>query len=233
MTIRAGVLVAKLVPEKWLLVVLLATVLKGLVWSAAIPEGQGPDEPSHVALVQFIAEQHRLPQRADTYRADELLYLRRLSQADVIEGQRNAQQEFSDTQLGPSEARILALPPELRNSFESRSYVSAMFVPPLYHWFASLPYRLVYSASVLDRVFAMSLANQILPARLGELSYVYLARRTQGLPVGHGLASLLIARLFDLLAIGLLYWWVPSLCSVSCPRRTWSTSGQLRAPRHL
>ncbi len=54
-------------------------------------------------------------------------------------------------------------------------------------------------------VVAMSLANQILPARLGELSYVYLARRTQGLSFGHGLASLLIARLFDLLAIGLLY----------------------------
>jgi uncharacterized protein (TIRG00374 family) len=54
-------------------------------------------------------------------------------------------------------------------------------------------------------VLAMSLANQVLPARLGELSYVYLAHRSQDLPVGRGVVSLVIARLFDLLTIGLLF----------------------------
>ncbi|MBU1879487.1 MAG: flippase-like domain-containing protein, partial [Chloroflexi bacterium] len=59
--------------------------------------------------------------------------------------------------------------------------------------------------TMLGVVLAMSLANQVLPARLGELSYVYLAHKSQSLPVGQGLVSLLIARLFDLVAIGLLF----------------------------
>jgi len=80
-------------------------------------------------------------------------------------------------------------------------------------------------------VVAMSLANQILPARLGELSYVYLARRTQGIPVGRGLTSLLIARLFDLLAIGLLYLLGALLLLGQLPSETliyvWATVGTM------
>ncbi len=59
--------------------------------------------------------------------------------------------------------------------------------------------------NMLTVVLATSLANQILPARLGELAYIYLARRNQNLPIGKGVVSLLIARLLDLLAIGLLF----------------------------
>ena len=54
-------------------------------------------------------------------------------------------------------------------------------------------------------VLAVSLANQILPARLGELTYVYLAHKSPDLSAGKGFASLLVARLFDLGAIGLLF----------------------------
>lgn len=66
-----------------------------------------------------------------------------------------------------------------------------------------LPLRRI--RGMLTVVLAMSLANQILPARLGELSYVYLARKSENLPVGKGLVSLLLARLLDLLSIGLLF----------------------------
>ena len=168
---RTRTLGYRLFPEGWLLIVLLATLLKGLVWSAAIPEGQAPDEPSHVALVQFIAEQHRLPQAGEIYRADELHQLAVLTPPHMIQGERNVKQEYSDTQTGPNEEEILTLDPEMRVSFDSHVYVSAMFVPPLYHWLASLPYRLFYSADVLSRVFAMRLASVLLTVGLVWISY--------------------------------------------------------------
>lgn len=54
-------------------------------------------------------------------------------------------------------------------------------------------------------VIASSLTNQILPARLGELTYIYLAKRNRVLLLGQGFASLLLARLLDILSICLLY----------------------------
>ncbi len=164
-------IIARLLPEGWLAVVLIATLLKGLIWSAAIPVGQGPDEPSHVALVQFIGEQHRLPQQGEVYRADELKRLRRLAESDVIEGDSDVRQSFSSSQLGPNELEILALDPNTRKSFDTQMYASAMFVPPLYHWLASLPYHLVYSTDVLSRVFAMRLTSVLLMVGLVWVSY--------------------------------------------------------------
>ena len=164
-------LASRLIPDRWLLVLLLATLLKGLIWSAAIPDEQGPDEPSHVALAHFIAEQHRLPQAGEIYRADEQVYMGHYTQYSLIRSKPNVQQEFSDTQLGPNEAEILVLAPELRASYDIQAHASAMFVPPMYHWLASLAYRLFYSADVLSRVFAMRLTSVCLTVGFVWISY--------------------------------------------------------------
>lgn len=52
---------------------------------------------------------------------------------------------------------------------------------------------------------ASSLASQILPLKLGELSYVYLLKKDYRAPIAQGLSSLMIIRIFDLLAISLLF----------------------------
>jgi uncharacterized protein (TIRG00374 family) len=84
------------------------------------------------------------------------------------------------------------------------AYLSAMFFRA-YRFVRVTRSPLRQLPNMLIVVLAMSLANQILPARLGEFSYVYLARKNQSLPVGRGMVSLVMARLFDLLAIGLLF----------------------------
>ncbi|MCK4351975.1 flippase-like domain-containing protein [candidate division WOR-3 bacterium] len=45
-----------------------------------------------------------------------------------------------------------------------------------------------------------NLFNNMLPARLGELSYVYLLGRKENIPAGTGTASLIVARIFDLIS---------------------------------
>ncbi len=47
-----------------------------------------------------------------------------------------------------------------------------------------------------------NLLNMLLPLKSGELSYVYLARKRYGVSLGEGAATLVLARLYDLLGIG-------------------------------
>jgi len=47
--------------------------------------------------------------------------------------------------------------------------------------------------------------NNLLPARTGELSYVYLLKTEQNKTTGEGLATLIIARIFDFIIITILF----------------------------
>lgn len=46
-----------------------------------------------------------------------------------------------------------------------------------------------------------NMMNNLLPARTGELSYVYLLKRLHARPVGEGVATLVVARVFDAIVI--------------------------------
>lgn len=46
-------------------------VAKGVVWSVAVPPFEGPDEPSHFAYSQFMAEDGRVPKRGVGFRGGE------------------------------------------------------------------------------------------------------------------------------------------------------------------
>lgn len=58
---------------------------------------------------------------------------------------------------------------------------------------------------MLRLTFATSLASQLLPFKLGELTYVYVVKRELRTPISQGLSALIIIRIFDLLAIALLF----------------------------
>lgn len=49
-----------------------------------------------------------------------------------------------------------------------------------------------------------NLVNNLLPARTGELSYVYMVKKN-GVSTGEGIATLMIARIFDIIAISSLF----------------------------
>lgn len=48
-------------PRAFLVLVAVVAVVRGLVWSAAVPAFGGMDEPAHFANVQFMAEEQELP----------------------------------------------------------------------------------------------------------------------------------------------------------------------------
>lgn len=58
---------------------------------------------------------------------------------------------------------------------------------------------------LLPEMFAVSLFNNILPSRSGELSFPYFMKTRHGMAVGQSTAALLVVRIFDYLAVALLY----------------------------
>lgn len=160
-----------LVPSQGLFLLLSVTLLKGLIWAATIPIGLGPDELSHVALAQFIGEYARLPRTGEIYRADEIVYMAAYAKYGPVRFHEDADTIYSDGRWGSNEDSILNLRPETRTSSDLQAYASAMFVPPLYHVLAALPYRLLYSADILTRIYAMRFTSVLLTVGLVWVSY--------------------------------------------------------------
>jgi hypothetical protein len=50
-----------------------------------------------------------------------------------------------------------------------------------------------------------NLMNMVLPAKTGELSYIYLVNKHHDRTIGEGIATLLIARIFDIISISILF----------------------------
>jgi glycosyltransferase 2 family protein len=50
-----------------------------------------------------------------------------------------------------------------------------------------------------------NLVNQILPAKTGEMSYIYLIKKIHHRPAGEGIATLFLARVFDIISISVLF----------------------------
>ena len=65
--------------------------------------------------------------------------------------------------------------------------------------------RKVPMRTLLTILFVHNFFNNLIPARLGELSHVYLLKERANLPVNYGISSLMIARVFDILGISFLF----------------------------
>lgn len=59
--------------------------------------------------------------------------------------------------------------------------------------------------NLLKILFVHNFFNNLLPARIGELSYIYFLKEKEDLPINYGLSSLMVARVFDLLGIAFLF----------------------------
>ena len=106
--------------REWLLILflLLIMLLKGVLWSIALPLWQGPDEEDHYNVIQFIGELGRLPDAADTFLIDEVAVSRQLADVGRLPYAPEQRQAFSDTSIGPGEEALADLSPETRSSFE-------------------------------------------------------------------------------------------------------------------
>ena len=91
------------------------------------------------------------------------------------------------------------------------SYIIVGFVLYIFsYFFRALRFRILLNKKLsIKDLFSIvcvhNMANNILPARTGEVSYVYLSKKLHNVSVGEGVASLAVARMFDFITICFLF----------------------------
>ena len=159
---------------------LLLTLLNGLLWSAATPLWQGPDEDGHFAATQFVAEHLRLPGHDDGFRADELVLAADLADTGKLHNHPELRQAFSEGETGPQEAALRALDPVTRTSYAIGAPGKLNHTSPLYYMLGAVVYRLAYDADLLGRVFAVRFFSVALTALMVLVSYLLVAEVLPG-----------------------------------------------------
>jgi len=168
-----------------LALLLLLTLINGLLWSAATPLWQGPDEDGHFAATQFVAEHLRLPGHDDGLRADELVLAADLADTGKLHNHPELRQAFGDRETGPHEAELRTLDPATRTLYTAGAPGKLNHTSPLYYMLGAGIYRLAYGADLLGRVFAVRFFSVILTALMVLASYFLTA---EVLPGRHAVA---------------------------------------------
>lgn len=161
--------------REWLIVALLFVlmIVKGVLWSLAFPLWQGPDEDDHYAVIQFIGENGRLPDTADTILPDEITLSRELADVGRLDYNPEQRQGWSDSPLGLREAEFDALPFASRTSTELGTTAKLMHATPLYYLMAAIPYRLIgYEQNLLVRMQLQRLLAVLLSSPIVIVAYL-------------------------------------------------------------
>jgi hypothetical protein len=143
----------------------LVATLNGIAWSVVLPPFQAPDEPSHFAYVQHLAETGKLPSSgSELFPQAEEVVLTALLQQQV----RFSQENHTISSLAEQQnlERELALP--LSRSDPGDAGVAAS-QPPLYYALATVPYDLASSGTLLDRLAL----TRVLSALMGGLTALF------------------------------------------------------------
>jgi 4-amino-4-deoxy-L-arabinose transferase-like glycosyltransferase len=152
-------------------------VVAAVAWICALPPVQGPDEDSHVAYAQRIAETRSIPWTTiSPVPADpglpystELAYALTFGSVTPSWGNPGARPARTEADVRYWRSQEATLPPGAR---ADGGYTPAMRNPPLYYVYETLPYALAGGGSMFDRVFAMRLGN--LPALVAVVVFTWL-----------------------------------------------------------
>ncbi len=180
------------VPRSLTLLLAIALV-EGLAWCIVLPPLQGPDEVSHFAYVQKIAETGSIPWRSsppaepgDAYStevgvAGECSGITGLEQNPAARAPASTIDErvcFGDLNRLPASAR------------SDGGFTSADKNPPLYYLYETVPYLAFRSATFFTRSFVLRLANLPLLLALVLFTWLLSGELLLGLPRGPALRAL-------------------------------------------
>jgi hypothetical protein len=156
-------------------------VLNAVAWSLITPAFQVPDEQTHAAYAQQLAETGRPPvaRRDDERLAPELVAAMRRARFGSLEAR-----TFGAAVTSPLQQR--ALDADLHSGLARRSENDtagpAAPEPPLYYALEAIPYRLASGATLLDRLALMRLCSALLAGATALCVYLFLRAALPGRP---------------------------------------------------
>jgi len=148
----------------------LVAVLSAVCWSLITPPFQGPDEPSHFAYAQLLAETGGLPTSSyDIFSAEENAVLQGVHQLQV--------------QWHP-EAHTISTPSDQRQLSEALSLPAsrvgpgsagdAVSEPPGYYALAAIPYYLGAGGTLLERLALMRLLSALMAGVTALFTFLFI-----------------------------------------------------------
>ncbi len=172
----------------WLCVVV--TGLSGLAWSLATPPMHVPDEVSHLAYSQYLAETGRLPtENGDLdYSPEEQQALTDLDFYMVV-GDVSGRPPWTEAQDTAMDVKRPVSP------VGSGSAQSATNNPPLYYGLQAIPYRLgkALGLGLLDRMVLMRVLSVLLACVTALASFLFVREVLPGAPWSWTAGGLVVA----------------------------------------
>lgn len=158
----------------------LVAILNAAAWSLVTPPFQVPDEQSHYAYAEYLAQHGRppVPAGADAFSG---------SQAAALQDLRFAATRFMPANAGvwtSLEAAQLRrdLHVERERSGGNGGAHTVGGEPPLYYLLQTIPYRLAAGGTVLDRLALMRLTSALLAGVTVLFTFLFLRELLPGVP---------------------------------------------------
>ena len=167
---RVASVVTRIPTAAWLCA--LVAFLNAAAWSIVTPGFQVPDEQSHYAYSEYVAQYGRPPIPAET---DRFSPSQTIAMADLKYGTIQFLTENGTIWSATEQARLrrdLARFPERSGGNGGAKTVGGE--PPLYYALEAIPYKLAASGTVLDRLVLMRLLSALLGAATVLLIYLFL-----------------------------------------------------------
>ncbi|HVR05109.1 MAG TPA: DUF2142 domain-containing protein, partial [Solirubrobacteraceae bacterium] len=154
----------------------LVATLNAVSWSVLTPPFQVPDEPSHFAYVQHLAETGHLPSSAkEVFPPAEEVALTDLDQREV----RFAAENPTISTQAQQERLEVGLAEPLSRSQPGDAGLAAS-QPPLYYALETIPYALGTGGTVLDRLELMRLFSALLGGLTALLTFMFIREALPG-----------------------------------------------------
>lgn len=138
-----------------------AVAIIGVAWAFFVPPWQSPDETTHFAYVETLAERFALPGDAKRppYSTDQLLAISR-SNADQVAAVPATKPEWSKAAYESwRKASDKLGEPSRKNG---GGPISSSSNPPAYYLYAAIPYRIAHGGNIFDRLYLMRLWSVLL-----------------------------------------------------------------------
>jgi Predicted membrane protein (DUF2142) len=171
---RAQAVLGKVPSAAWMCAAVAG--LNAVCWSFITPPFQVPDEPSHYAYVQLLAENGRLPRAADETGSPALeLTLGDLHSSEVRfnPGRRSLASEAQQRTLELDQAASIS-------QQGSGGAGAASSEPPLYYALETLPYWLASSGSLIERLELMRVLSAVMAAITALFGYLFIREALPG-----------------------------------------------------
>ncbi|MFQ5454998.1 MAG: glycosyltransferase family 39 protein [Nitrospirota bacterium] len=153
-----------------LIILSIIFIIKGILWTIAVPLWQSPDEFGHFGYIQYVGERGKLPILGKTMISKEVVSsFAYLDTARIMFNPDQKQRLQKNRYIGEFEDEIAGLKNVRREDSDILNYMAMH--PPLYYFILSIIYRMFRSFDLISLAFLLRLFSIITGAVTVIISY--------------------------------------------------------------